>query len=74
MKACGRIDPITKSEGVSKEGRSLEEGDREGHVLKTGRSLLEEGEEKYCYVFNQQCATPDSFFINFYCKGGIKHL
>jgi len=46
LEECRRFAPDTELEGGSKEKRSLEKGDREGHGQKTGRSATEEDKGK----------------------------
>jgi FKBP-type peptidyl-prolyl cis-trans isomerase len=46
LETCRRFAADTELEGVGKEKRSLEKGDREGHVQETGRSAIEEDEAK----------------------------
>jgi hypothetical protein len=46
LEGCFRFAPDTELEVGSKEGRSLDEGDRGGHGPKMGRSVIREKEEE----------------------------
>lgn len=52
--AAGWMDAIDLcAEGASKEQRSLEEGDREGHGPKTGRSAVQAQGVRRSHVINR---------------------